>query len=135
MTCITGRCQCGAVSYEISAEPEALYVCHCRECQRQSASAFGISLIVPATAFRIREGQINTWTRPTDSGHTLTCMFCPACGTRLWHADPDSDRISVKGGTLDVPPDLTHAVHIWTARKLPGVFIPAGARSFPGEPE
>src|SRR3954452_3266146 len=59
---------------------------------------------------------VNTWTRPTGSGHTLACMFCPACGTRMWHTDPDSKRISVKGGSLDVPPDLTHPVHIWTAR-------------------
>ena len=51
------------------------------------------------------------------------------------HTDPDSKRISVKGGSLDVPPDLTHAVHIWTARKLPGVLIPDGARCFTGEPE
>src|SRR4051794_40607871 len=101
MTLFTGRCQCGAVSYEITAEPEALYVCHCRECQKQSASAFGLSLMVPAAAFHIHGGEIGTWVRPTDSGRTLACMFCRACGSRLWHANPESDRIAVKGGSLD----------------------------------
>jgi hypothetical protein len=62
-------------------------------------------------------------------------MFCAACGSRLWHesADP-AVPLSVKGGSLDEPPDLTQAVHIWTARKLAGVVIPADARQFPGEP-
>ena len=39
----TGGCQCGAIRYEISSPPVELYVCHCRECQKQSSSAFGIS--------------------------------------------------------------------------------------------
>jgi hypothetical protein len=31
--------------------------------------------------------------------------------------------------------DLRAAVHIWTARKLPGVVIPETAAQFPGEPD
>lgn len=34
---ITGGCQCGAVRYEITLSPLALYVCHCRECRKQSS--------------------------------------------------------------------------------------------------
>ena len=37
-------------------KPLALYVCHCRECQKQSASAFSLSLMVPAPAFRVTRG-------------------------------------------------------------------------------
>lgn len=36
----TGQCQCGAIRYESTGESLALYVCHCLECQKQSASAF-----------------------------------------------------------------------------------------------
>jgi len=42
-----GGCQCGAIRYELSGEGLELYVCHCKECRKQSASAFGISVIVP----------------------------------------------------------------------------------------
>ncbi len=131
---LTGRCQCGGAAYAVSAEPLAVYVCHCRECQKQSASAFGISVAVPKTAFRLERGDVGTWTRPTGSGRTLRCNFCRACGTRLWHEGPDRDELSVKGGSLDRPPDLTSAIHIWTSRKLPGVLIPEGAARFPEEP-
>jgi hypothetical protein len=130
----TGGCQCGAVRYEVAGEPRALFVCHCRECQKQSASAFGISLVVSAGALRVIRGATKTWSRPTDSGRVLDCTFCVACGSRLWHGNPARGTISVKGGSLDTPPDIAEATHIWTARKLPGVVIPEGARQFPGEP-
>ncbi len=131
---LSGGCQCGAVRYAVAAEPLALYVCHCRECQKQSASAFGVSLLVPSAAFRLTAGEPRTWSRRTDSGRTLRCMFCPECGSRVWHASPGSGTLTLKGGSLDRPPDLSTAVHIWTSRKLSGVIIPEGAIQFPEEP-
>ena len=61
--------------------------------------------------------------------------FCPTCGTRLWHAGEGNATISIKGGSLDEPPTLEDAVHIWVSRKLPGVIIPDGAAQFPEEPD
>ena len=132
---LTGGCQCGAVRYAIAGEPIAVYVCHCRECRKQSASAFGISLLVPKGAFSLQRGEVRTWSRRTDSGRTLDCMFCGTCGSRVWHASPGSATITVKGGSLDQPVDLTAAIHIWTSRKLPGVIIPEGAACCAEEPE
>ncbi len=48
---------------------------------------------------------------------------------------PERETISVKGGSLDQPLDLTQAIHIWTTRKLPGVVIPEHASQFPEEPD
>jgi hypothetical protein len=130
----TGGCQCGAVRYAVSAAPLATYICHCRECRKQSASAFGVSVIVPAESFRLTQGKVAVWQRPTDSGRVLDCMFCVACGSRIRHATPGEPTVSVKGGSLDEPPDLTAATHIWTSRRLAGVAIPDGAPQFPEEP-
>ena len=130
-----GGCQCGAVRFSSAGEPLALYACHCRECQKQSASAFGLSLQVARSGLTILAGQPEAWTRSTDSGGRLTCRFCGACGSRLWHeATPTSETVTLKAGCLDDPPDLTGAVHIWTARKLKGVVIPNAAVQFSGEP-
>lgn len=136
----TGGCQCGGVRYELSgapeAVPEAVYVCHCTECRKQSASAFGISVIVRDGSFRATAGAPRVWTRRTDTGNRLDCWFCPDCGVRVWHISSGFPGIrSIKGGTLDDPPNLDSAVHIWTASKLPGVAIPEGAAAFPGEPD
>ena len=133
---LTGGCQCGAVRYEIVGAPVSLYVCHCRECRKQSASAFGISLIVRRRDFRLTQGATKPWSRATDGGRTLHCHFCTACGTRLFHEGaPTRETISVKGGSLDQMLDLGKAIHIWTSRKLPGVLIPEHAAQFPQEPD
>jgi hypothetical protein len=131
---LTGGCQCGAVRYTLSAAPLQVYVCHCRECQKQSASAFGISVIASRTAFTVTQGEPRRWSRPTDSGNALHCQFCPNCGSRVWHDSEPDDTVSIKGGTFDEPVNLTNAMHIWTTRKLRGVVIPEHVQQFPGEP-
>jgi hypothetical protein len=131
-----GGCQCGAVRYELGGGARTLYVCHCNECRKQSASAFGISVVVARSAFRLTRGTPRFWSRPTDSGHWLDCAFCPDCGSRLWHGRRgDSAMLSIKGGSLDTPVDLRDAIHIWTGRKLPGVVVPDDAEQHPGEPD
>jgi hypothetical protein len=133
---LTGGCQCGAVRYELAGTPHQIYVCHCRECQKQSASAFGISVMARSADVRLLIGKLERWSRATDSGRTLACYFCATCGTRVWHGDKDqAQEISIKGGTFDHPVDLRRAIHIWTRRKLPGVIIPDETQQFPGEPE
>ncbi len=90
---------------------------------------------MPRETFRITHGTAREWSRLADTGRTLQCMFCAECGTRICHASPGADTVSVKGGSLDTPPDLTRAVHIWTSRALPGVVIPPDAATFPVEPD
>ena len=41
----TGGCQCGAITYEITADPIMTYACHCTICQTQSGSAFGMAAV------------------------------------------------------------------------------------------
>jgi len=131
----SGGCQCGGVRYELLAPPLKIYICHCEECRKQSASAFGISLIVRASSFALTRGSPRRWCRPTDSGRTLDCYFCPNCGSRVWHGDAARDEtLSIKGGSLDEPIDVSAAAHIWTTRKLQGVIIPELAEQHPREP-
>lgn len=130
-----GGCQCGAVRYELRGEPVVLSVCHCLECQKQSASAFGMTLRVRREDFRLASGVPKYWSRPTDSGGTTHCAFCPDCGSRVWHqAASDSPLVSIKAGSLDLPVDFSSAMHIWTKRKLAGVIIPPGSTQFPEGP-
>ncbi len=131
----TGGCQCGHLRYEIDAEPVDLYACHCRECQKQSGSAFGISAIFPLAAVRIVAGEPKIWTRPTDSGNTTDCYFCPECGSRIMHVGTlDRAVTAIKGGSLDEPLDMSAAKHIWTKRTISGIPVPDGHENWPGEP-
>jgi hypothetical protein len=58
---IDGGCQCGIVRYRLEGEPLGVAVCHCIECQRQSGSAFGMSLAVPSGAFKLLSGALKTF--------------------------------------------------------------------------
>lgn len=131
----SGGCQCGQVRFQCAEEPQEIYICHCTECRRQSASAFGISFIVSRTDFQVLSEAPRLWRRAADSGRNVECAFCSGCGSRIWHQSSGSSAtISVKGGSLDEAVDLSRATHIWTSSKLPGVVIPDGATQFPREP-
>ena len=130
-----GGCQCGACRYQVTGAPHRLYACHCTECRAQSASAFGISLIVSVEDFGLTSGAPRVWERPNDSGGRVACSFCPDCGTRLFHrSSAEPGNVSIKGGSLDDDPDLSEAYHIWPGSKLPGVLIPPGATCYAQEP-
>jgi hypothetical protein len=123
----TGGCQCGAARYEISAEPVAAYVCHCTECQRQSGSAFAMAIRVPNAHFRLTRGTLKSFVRPTPSGQTIECSFCPDCGTRIYHVSQRfRDQISVKPGTLDDARWVKPTHHLFVRSALPWVRIPDG---------
>ena len=120
----TGGCQCGGIRYQIQAEPLTLYVCHCTECQRQSSSAFGMSMPVPREAVQILRGTPKQWIRPAASGREVTCFFCGDCGTRLFHQPSRNDKITnIKPGTLDDTQRLHPVANNWTASAQPWITL------------
>ena len=128
---LIGGCQCGEIRYRLEAEPLELTVCHCRECQRQSGSAFGMSLSIPAGAFKLLSGKLRFFEVVCDSGRIKSCAFCPNCGTRIYHRTDAG--LSVKAGTLDDASRLQPTAHYWTSRKQPWVAIPDEVRRFPDD--
>ena len=126
-----GGCQCGSLRYRLDGEPLGLAICHCTECQRQSGSAFAMSLTVPKESFRLLSGELKTFTTLCDSGRTKECAFCPSCGTRIYHQGEAG--MSIKAGTLDETSGLHPDAHYWTKSKQPWVPIPDGARTFPDD--
>ena len=129
---LTGKCQCGAVHYTLNAAPIGFYLCHCTECQKQSASAFGESVMVHPKDLEVT-GVLSVYERPTSSGGTMRCEFCPNCGTRLFHGRPE--RCNIKGGSFDDRSWLVPAGHIWTSSKQPYSHIGADELSYTHGPE
>ena len=117
-----GGCQCGAIRFQFDVEPEVVYCCHCTDCQRQSSSAFGVSVWFPASEFKLLQGELSFWNTLSEAGNTKICSFCSNCGARIYHAfDDDTDTLSVKGGTLDRISELKPAAHIWIRSAQPWV--------------
>jgi hypothetical protein len=49
-------CACGVIRYKCTAEPLLSLNCHCRDCQRETGSAFAPILVVHKTAFTLTHG-------------------------------------------------------------------------------
>ena len=115
-----GGCQCGAIRYRMLRAPVALYACHCKDCQKQSSSAFGMSMWVERDAIEFRGAEPRVYHTRGGSGRPKHCAFCGECGARLYHAgDGERAPLSVKAGSLDDTSVLSPTCHLWTKSAQP----------------
>lgn len=99
-----GGCACGAVRYEISAEPVFANDCQCRHCQHRSGAGHSSYLTFPGRADAKLTGTVAHWDVKGDSGNIKTHSFCPTCGAPVYLtlvAKPD--LLAVHVGSLDDP--------------------------------
>ena len=124
-TTYTGGCQCGSVRYTLTAAPIRVVACHCRECQRQSGSAFGMAMIVPEGSLHVT-GETKTFTRIADSGNENAGVFCPTCGVRIYQVLPHIKGVLVlKPGTLDDTSWVKPSHFVWMKRAQGWVPVPS----------
>ena len=129
----SGGCQCGQVRYELIGEPIRLFACHCTECQRQSGSAFGMSMVVRQDDLKIT-GLTKSFTRIADSGNENTGVFCPSCGVRIHNTPRNPEGVfTLKPGTLDDTSWLKPTAMMWTKRAQGWIPMPEGVREIEGQ--
>ena len=78
---LRGSCRCGATNIELSAAPVLTLACHCRDCQKLSASAYSLSALVPADGFKVVKGAVVARPLPGSPRHH---HFCPQCMTWIY---------------------------------------------------
>lgn len=108
-----------------------MHCCHCRDCQRQTGSAFVLNALIEADRVEILSGAPEPVSMPTDSGRPHDIYRCPACKAAVWS---DYGRRSlmlfVRVGTLDDPSAISPDVHIYTRSKLPWIKLPESVPAF-----
>ncbi|MCC7266469.1 MAG: GFA family protein [Caulobacteraceae bacterium] len=108
---LAGSCLCGAVAYEVDAEPGPIVHCHCETCRKAHGSAFSSLMGVPRAAFR--------WTRGEDglsmfeSSPGKLRRFCAACGSQVVAERTGQPNIMLRLGCLDTPITDRPKAHIW----------------------
>jgi hypothetical protein len=108
-----------------------VHCCHCRDCQRQTGSAFVLNALIEATHVNVESGVVNPIVVPTDSGRPHRIFRCTNCQTAVWSEYGGLGKLRfVRVGTLDDTTALAPDVHIYTRSKLPWVQLPAGVPSF-----
>ena len=129
-----GGCRCGAIRYEVSAEPIAVMNCHCRDCQYASGGGFSTVVVVPAASFRLTKGAPTRFSVQGDSGKDITRSFCAKCGTPIFSEPQGGAFWVVKAGTLDDPGWLKLAGNLYTKSAQPWSHIDPNLLKFEAMP-
>jgi hypothetical protein len=115
-----GGCFCGAVRYTVKGEPINVRVCHCRDCQKLTGSAFFVRACFPEDAVTITgvAGEI-------PSSVDLRRNFCSKCGSQLfsWRTSRP-DVICITLGTFDDLDGLRPTEQVWSCDKQPWLDLP-----------
>lgn len=134
MTQRTGRCLCGSVTFTLAADPLAVRVCWCRDCQHLAANGT-VNLLVPAEALSV-SGPLAEHVKTAASGNQLTRQFCPTCGTHLFGISSGRPQFRVvRVGNLDEPSSVTPSMNIWTASAPAWACLDTALEQVPGQPQ
>ena len=113
----TGGCLCGQVRYRVSGAPLRSHICHCRDCQHYTGTAFASGMIFTDDALTL-EGELKTFTSTGTSGNSVYRLFCPTCGSGiLVRGDAAVGKFVLQAGTLDDPAVYAPTAEIYTASK------------------
>ena len=127
---MAGGCLCGQVRYSANTDPVWVGVCHCKNCQRQTGTAFSVLVGIPNTAMSI-QGQLKTFHDTGDSGLRLERNFCPECGSPIFTDVAAMPGIAfIKAGTLDDTSWLDPKMHIYCDSKEQWTPMPVGVQEF-----
>jgi len=119
------QCHCGALRIRCQGDPVKVSLCHCRDCQRRTGSAFSIAAFFPRTAVSLTHGTAKRFARGSASGCDVTFFFCPDCGTNLWWEPARlPDLIGVASGAFADPAFPMPEQAVWSVDRQPWVILP-----------
>ena len=109
----TGGCACGAIRYEIGAEPVMAGHCQCRDCQRDSGTGHASHMAFPRAAARL-SGRATVWEKAADSGNVVGRAFCPTCGAPVYSTNGAMpELLFIRAASLDDPGRYEPKLVVW----------------------
>jgi hypothetical protein len=120
-----GGCRCGAVRFAVRGAPVVTFACHCRGCQRMTASAFSLSSLYPADRFEPIQGETMLGGLKGATRH----HFCPSCMSWLYTQPEGMDGfVNVRSTMLDDPTTHRPFVDVFLGEGMPWVATGAEHR-------
>ena len=113
---LTGRCECGAVEYQVADEFLYAMNCHCSNCRAATGSAFKAMAGIQREKLRITQGvdKLLVWGEE-DANHTR----CGVCGSLLYSVVREGEYVHVALGSLRDEPSIRPSEHIFVGSKAP----------------
>ena len=104
----SGRCECGAVRYELNGPLRKVVYCHCAQCRRTSGH-FVAATAVDIDRLDITEDSGLSWYQSSDIAKR---GFCNVCGSSLFWSPAHGEYMAVMAGAIDAPTGLVSREHI-----------------------
>lgn len=134
----TGACFCGAVEYRADVDPHRIGICHCRDCQVLSGSAFRLAAVVLPGSFEVTKGDPKTFDKAADSGRVRRLLFCSDCGSHIASLPPDLDEpgafISLRIATSKDFASFEPTYELWRDSKVAWMPELEGTHRFDAQP-
>jgi hypothetical protein len=114
---LEGGCRCGGVRVKVTAPPLLTMACHCKGCQRMTASAFSLSALIPGPAFSVTTGAPVIGGMRASPEH----FFCPQCMSWVFTRLPEAmgDFVNLRATMLDDVDPVPPFIETCTVEKLP----------------
>ncbi|WP_456237541.1 GFA family protein [Jannaschia ovalis] len=125
-----GECRCGRVRLRATAAPLITSACHCRGCQRMTASAFLLSALLPSDAFEVA-GATRIGGLHGPEQHHHHCDHC--CSWLFTRIEGMPEFVNLRATMFDAPDWCVPFLETARDEALPWVATPA-IRSFGGLP-
>ena len=112
---LEGGCMCGEIRMRISLAPLITMACHCKGCQKLSASAFSLSALIPANGFEVSKGEPIVGALHGENPY----MYCPRCLNWLYTRLAGVNAfVNVRPTLFDAPEWATPFIESKVAEKL-----------------
>ncbi len=117
---ITGSCLCGQVAFEVTGTPLLFVFCHCRSCQKSSASLHAANVAFPDGSVRWLRGEdlIQRFVDTVENPGFTRC-FCRNCGSFLPKLSRNRQFWVVPSGLLDSDPGIRPQANIYWSEHAP----------------
>jgi hypothetical protein len=113
---VKGKCECGAVRFEVADEFRYAMNCHCSSCRAATGSAFKSFAGIEREKLAITDGSDQLMVFGEDNLHTPRCS---ACGSLLFSVVRDGAYVHVALGSLVDEPSIRPTKHIFVGSKAP----------------
>ena len=81
---VDGGCHCGNITYQADIDPDAVFLCHCTDCQTLSGAAFRTVVRISDADFKLLSGALKNYIKTAESGAKRIQAFCPDCATAIY---------------------------------------------------
>ena len=131
----SGKCLCGAVTYEVVGPPVVVAQCHCQECRRLSGTGHTVGAMFRSGQITLN-GQLAEFKYESEAGSKVTKAFCVNCGSPIYGSNTRlPDHMTLTLGTMDEARELSVEVVIFARNRPHWDRVDDDVTSFETQPD